>query len=237
MKTLSVSLIALLGLAMPAVAAPLVPSAPPSALSRPATVLVGQTGAPHEGKIAEVIAAGAYTYLLVTQDGTKTWLAIPRREIAVGTRIEYGEGALMTDFHSSSLDRTFAEVWFLDSVVAPGDAGPGSPSHPPIPDSAGGDQAGTAMPPGHPAVAAAIDPADLPHGGTVAEVISAGNYTYLRVDESGAATWLAIPRQDIPVGARVRYDEGAEMKDFHSAALNRDFASVLFLGGVAVLGE
>lgn len=76
-----------------------------------------------------------------------------------------------------------------------------------------------------------------PNSGKVTEVIPAGSYTYLHVENDGRGRWLAIPRRDVPVGAEIRYGEGAVMKAFHSTALNRNFDEVLFLGGIVMEGD
>ena len=117
MKIILLSSIALVGLATAALAAP-----PLGALSLPETprsfaVLVAQSTLPNSGEVSEAIHAGTYTYLHAVKDGKGTWLAIPHREVPVGAEIRYGEGAVMRDFHSSSLDRTFEEVLFLGGVV------------------------------------------------------------------------------------------------------------------------
>ena len=44
-------------------------------------------------------------------------IEIIRADAPVGAEIRYGEGTAMKDFHSSSLDRTFAEVLFLGGVT------------------------------------------------------------------------------------------------------------------------
>jgi len=125
----------------------------------------------------------------------------------------------MQGFHSTSLNRDFDAVVFLEGVMMAGETA-------------------LQMPAGHPPVPA--DPAaqeNLPNIGEVQETIPAGSYTYLHVAQDGKGTWLAIPRRDIPVGAEVRYAEGMLMKDFHSRSLNRTFDEVLFLGGVMVTGQ
>lgn len=208
-----------MALATASAAAPL-PGAPSGpAIPQLKAIPVGQNTLPNSGKVTEMIPAGSYTYLHVTHDGKGTWLAIPRRDVPVGTEIQYGEGAVMKDFKSSSLNRTFEEVLFLGGIMMAGEAQ-------------------LAAPPGHPPVPA--DPAaqeNLPNGGKVTEAIAAGKYTYLRVTRDGKDTWLAIPQRNVPVGAEIRYANSAPMKNFHSASLNRTFEEVLFLGGVMVTTE
>ena len=224
LKTLFLSSIALVGLAAAAMAAP-----PLGALSlpetpRPLAVLVAQNALPNSGEVSEAIPAGNYTYLHVTKDGKGTWLAIPRRDVPVGAEVRYGEGAVMNDFHSGSLNRTFEAVVFLGGVEVAGESAAAvAPGNSPVP----------ALPPGHaPIPAAPAGQPDLPNVGEVSEAIPAGSYTYLHVMQDGKGTWLAIPRRDIPVGARVRYADEEPMKDFHSSSLDRTFAEVLFLGDV-----
>lgn len=77
---------------------------------------------------------------------------------------------------------------------------------------------------------------NLPNSGTVKEVIHAGNYTYLQVDKGDKLSWLAIPRQDVAVGAKIHFRDGMSMKPFHSDTLNRDFDEVFFLGDISVEG-
>lgn len=219
MKTLALSSIALVALATAAVAAPL--SDPPMRpeTPNPGVVPVGQSAAPNSGKVTEAIAAGQYTYLHVTHDGKATWLAIPRREVPVGADVQYGAGAVMKDFHSGALNRTFEEVLFLGGVTMTGEATSATPpDHPPIP-------------------ADPVTRGNLPNGGKVTEALAAGQYTYLQVTQDGEETWLAIPRRDVPVGAEIRYAHGMEMEDFHSSSLDRTFEKVLFLGGVMVTDD
>jgi hypothetical protein len=215
-------------------------AAPPlSVLSLPGTprslaVPVNQNTLPNIGKVSEVLHAGSYTYLHAMSDGKGTWLAIPQRDVPVAAEIRYANGALMKDFHSSSLDRTFEEVLFLSGVEVAGEtAAAVAPGHQPTQALPPGHQPTQALPPGHAPVSPAGQP-DLPNGGEVSETFPAGTYTYLHVVDDGKGTWLAIPRRDIPVGARVRYADETPMKDFYSPSLDRTFAEVLFLGGVSL---
>ena len=219
MKTLPLSLIALVALATAPMAAPLVDASSRPETVRPGAILVSENELPNSGTVTEMIPAGQYTYLHVTRDGKGTWLAIPNRDVPVGTEIQYAEGAMMRDFHSRSLNRTFEELLFLGGVKMAGET--------PL-----------QAPPGHPPVPA--DPAardNLPNLGKVSEAIPAGSYTYLHVTQGGTKKWLAIPRRDVPVGAEIRYADGALMTEFHSRSLDRTFEEVLFLGGVMVMTE
>jgi hypothetical protein len=68
------------------------------------------------GIAAQVLSAGGYTYVEVEGEGNTFWLAGPETEITEGARVEWKGPMVMTDFHSPSLDRTFSEILFVDSV-------------------------------------------------------------------------------------------------------------------------
>ena len=218
-----------MGLATAAFAAsPSVSSTLPKVPGSPA-VLVAESSPPNSGKVSEVIQAGSYTYLHAVKDGSGTWLAIPHRDIQVGAEIRYAQGTVMKDFHSPSMDRTFDEVLFLGGVEVDGETAAAlPPGHAPV----------AASPPGQaPFHGAPAAQPDLPNVGEVSEVFPAGSYTYLRITENGKETWVAIPRRDIPVGARVRYGDAQPMKDFHSPSMNRTFEEILFLGNVQLVED
>ena len=68
------------------------------------------------GIAAQVIATGGYTYVEVEAGGGTFWLAGPETEITEGAQVEWKGPMVMRDFHSPSLDRTFSEILFVDSV-------------------------------------------------------------------------------------------------------------------------
>ena len=79
---------------------------------------------PLTGKVVETMDAGAYTYARV-ESGTKTvWAAAPKTALAVGDTVVVPAGMRMKDFTSKSLDRTFAEIYFVPSLRPPGAAQP-----------------------------------------------------------------------------------------------------------------
>jgi hypothetical protein len=78
------------------------------------------------GTAVQVIAAGGYTYVEVETEEGKFWLAGPETEITQGTRVQWKGPMLMRDFHSSSLDRTFSEIVFVDNVWMTDESGLGA---------------------------------------------------------------------------------------------------------------
>lgn len=75
----------------------------------------------------------------------------------------------------------------------------------------------------------------------VLNVVDVRNYTYLEVtmdkEEANTPIWLAGPTTVVKVGNTVRFDEGMQMVDFHSDSLNRDFANLLLVSHIEVVGE
>lgn len=75
---------------------------------------------PNQGKVLGSIDANEFTYIEVERNGAREWIAAPKMALKAGSTIRYEEGAVMTDFHSKLLQRTFARVTFVGfvSVVA-----------------------------------------------------------------------------------------------------------------------
>jgi len=69
-----------------------------------------------KGKILETIDAGEYSYLqLDTTDG-QFWAAIPKTELEKGQEVELMPGAVMSDFPSKTLKKTFETIIFSPGV-------------------------------------------------------------------------------------------------------------------------
>ena len=71
---------------------------------------------PNKGMVKEVLQTGSYTYIHVSMQGGVVWLAAPKMEIDPSTHILFSYGALMSDFYSKDLDRTFADIILVDQV-------------------------------------------------------------------------------------------------------------------------
>lgn len=72
---------------------------------------------PNEGKVVDVKDGGGYTYIEVTYKDATRWLAAPRSAVTKDAVIRYGNGSVMKDFFSKSMNKTFPEILFLDRVV------------------------------------------------------------------------------------------------------------------------
>lgn len=80
------------------------------------SAIAGPAQFPNTGKVIEVIDTSMYTYLQVKTDNGPVWLAASKTSIAKGANISYPNGAVMSNFFSKSLNRTFEKIIFLDKV-------------------------------------------------------------------------------------------------------------------------
>jgi hypothetical protein len=71
----------------------------------------------HKVVVNEVLQAGEYTYLFVSEKSKKIWLAVPAMQASKGDKVSYSGGLVMTDFHSKELNRTFPSVLLLEGVT------------------------------------------------------------------------------------------------------------------------
>lgn len=70
-----------------------------------------------KGKVLSTIDANEYTYIEVAQDTGTLWLAAPTVAVKKDNVIRFEDGAVMTDFHSKLLNRTFPSVMFVSRVL------------------------------------------------------------------------------------------------------------------------
>ena len=94
--------------AQPAMAAPSMASAP-AAASAPA-------GDALSGKVVETMNAGGYTYVLIENNGKKTWVAGPQTTVKVGQQVSCEPGMEMKNFTSKTLKRTFDSIVFSGGI-------------------------------------------------------------------------------------------------------------------------
>jgi len=70
----------------------------------------------NSGKVLDVIDSPMYTYLQVTGSNGPLWIAAYKIDVSKGTEVKYSGGVTMVKFHSKSLDRTFDQIIFVDSL-------------------------------------------------------------------------------------------------------------------------
>ncbi len=105
---------------------------PPSAVAEPATLAPAANPAPLEGTVVETMDSGGYTYAKLDSGTAQVWVAGPETKLAVGTKIGAGSGTLMAGFHSSTLNRTFDEIYFIASFAIVGAAPPNPHGNAPV---------------------------------------------------------------------------------------------------------
>ncbi len=84
--------------------------------SAPAVVAVpGMTG-----KVIETMNAGGYTYVRVKTPAGKIWAACSPVAVKVGDSVTVPKGAIMQNFKSTVLNRTFDEIYFVGHITVNG---------------------------------------------------------------------------------------------------------------------
>lgn len=168
----------------------------------------------HEVVVTEVLQANMYTYLLVKENESEHWVALPKVQADVGKTYYYKGGFLMKNFKSKDLSRTFEDVIFIEAI-----------SSEPITEENSALQ--TTIPRNNPADTASV------HKVVAMEVLQANKYTYLRVKENEAEHWVTLPKIEAEVGKTYYYQGGFQMTNFESKDLSRTFDAVLFIAGIS----
>ncbi len=93
--------------------------------SAPATKATAQMPAPAApagwtGEITETMNSGGYTYIQLDTGKEKIWAAAPETKVEVGQKVSVPQGMMMKDFPSSTLNRTFKEIWFVSGFYPEG---------------------------------------------------------------------------------------------------------------------
>lgn len=74
------------------------------------------SAATHKGKVISITQAAGYTYLEVETEGNKLWMASSPVNAKAGDTVSWGDGAMMHNFTSKTLHRTFDQILFVQSV-------------------------------------------------------------------------------------------------------------------------
>lgn len=184
----------------------------------------GGSASPNQGRILQLQQAAGYTYAEVrTPAGQTVWMAGGPLQLQVGDTVQWGDYAVMQNFSSKTLGRTFAQILFVNNWGAPGGVGSQVAAHGTLP--AHGVHAG-------------VDPAPagaLAGQGLVKHVALAGGYTYLEVAQPEADLWLAAPQAAVKVGEKVAWTGGALMQNFAAKSLGRTFDKIIFVGNFTVI--
>ena len=100
-------------------------------------------------------------------------------------------------------------------------------SHPPIGTPPGGDP--------HANLRLKEMPAGTGHKGKVLQVMEAGNYTYLEVEEKGQKLWIAALKTKLSKGDIVEFPDSKPMEKFESKTLKRTFDKIIFAESIKVV--
>jgi hypothetical protein len=82
-----------------------------------ATPQSASSGSMISGKVVETMNSGGYTYVNLEKNGKKTWVAAPTMKVSVGQELKLTNGAVMTNFSSKSLNKTFDSIIFSGGPV------------------------------------------------------------------------------------------------------------------------
>lgn len=83
----------------------------------------------HAVTVVEVIQVPDYSYLEVEENGERYWMAVGRGNYEKGEQLFYSQSMEMNNFQSTTLDRTFDRILFVQNIsrnmpAAEGGAGP-----------------------------------------------------------------------------------------------------------------
>ena len=67
--------------------------------------------------VNEVLHTEKYSYLNVTEESEKYWLAIPRKEVQIGDTYYYKGGLLKKNFESKEYNRIFETIYLISDVI------------------------------------------------------------------------------------------------------------------------
>lgn len=70
----------------------------------------------HKVVVEEVLQTSKYTYLNVTEDGAKIWIAVPKKDVKVGGTYYYRGGLKKNNFKSVEFDRVFETLYLVSDV-------------------------------------------------------------------------------------------------------------------------
>ncbi|WP_426417169.1 hypothetical protein [Aestuariirhabdus sp. LZHN29] len=72
----------------------------------------------NQGSVISSMNAGGYTYAQVSNaQGQELWLAGPQTAVKAGENLYWGQGAMMTNFTSKSLGKTFDQILFVSNYM------------------------------------------------------------------------------------------------------------------------
>jgi hypothetical protein len=67
-------------------------------------------------EVVEVIQGSSYTYIKAKESTGEKWMAVTKQDVQTGGVYYYDEALPMNNFHSKEIDRTFDEIYFVNSI-------------------------------------------------------------------------------------------------------------------------
>ena len=178
----------------------------------------------NSGRILQLVQAAGYSYAEVkTSGGQVVWIAGGTLQLQVGDSVQWGDYAVMRNFSSKALGRTFEQILFVNAWGAPGGVATQVAPH---------------------GVQLANYPQQRPNSpidtviagqGQVKSVVVSGGYTYLEIVQDSSTIWLATPKSTVKAGEKVAWNGGAVMQNFAAKALGRTFDQIIFVGGITTV--
>jgi len=206
-------------------------SAPtPAAMPQPAAPVAApaaaQAQAMNRGKVLQLLEGGGYSYAEVEAgNGQRVWVAGGPIKIKVGETVQWGEYAVMRNFNSKTLNRTFDEILFVNAW------GPlGGVSVPVAPHGVAPAQNQARQPQAPAGAPGAVGASS----GKIKSVTNAGGYSYLEVTQGDKSVWLAVTETAVKAGDRVSWSDGMVMRNFNAKSLGRTFDEIIFASGISI---
>jgi hypothetical protein len=84
--------------------------------SGPAQNTASVNSLPTNGKVLKAMHAAGYTYMQVEKDGKEFWIAATMLNVKKDDHVRWSDAAVMKNFTSSTLHRTFDEILFVSNA-------------------------------------------------------------------------------------------------------------------------
>jgi hypothetical protein len=91
-------------------------TAKPQTTTAPAAPQSLQGNIPKSGKVVKAMHAGGYTYMEMENGGKVFWVAATMMNVKKNDQVAWADAALMQNFNSPSLRRTFPEILFVSNA-------------------------------------------------------------------------------------------------------------------------
>ena len=162
------------------------------------------------GTVIETMNASRYTYIKIRTGQEERWIAVPQTQVQIGAQIMVPDCEEMSNFYSSTLNRTFEKIYFAREIRP----------H----TGAQGRSNGSGDPP----------PAQDILTGTIIETTNVQRYTYILIQTKKDKVWVATEKCEANLGEKISVPVNMPMKNFRSPTLNRTFETIYFTGVIRV---